>query len=82
MRAVAIQRYGGPEEMAVLACPEPEPAEGELLVRVAAAGVGLWDAKVRRGEAGREDEFPLVLGLGGGWIGRTRRSRRRGVRAR
>jgi NADPH:quinone reductase-like Zn-dependent oxidoreductase len=62
MRAVAIQRYGGPEEMAVLACPEPEPAEGELLIRVAAAGVGLWDAKVRRGEAGRDDEFPLVLG--------------------
>jgi NADPH:quinone reductase len=61
MRAVAIERYGGPEEMAVVERPEPEPGEGEVLVRVEAAGVGLWDAKVRRGEIGG-DEFPLVLG--------------------
>jgi NADPH:quinone reductase len=61
MQAVAIERYGGPEEMAVVECREPEPGEGEVLVRVEAAGVGLWDAKVRRGEVGG-DEFPLVLG--------------------
>ena len=62
MRAVAIERYGGPEEMAVIERPEPEAAEGEIVVRVEAAGVGAWDAKVRRGAVGRDDEFPLVLG--------------------
>jgi NADPH:quinone reductase-like Zn-dependent oxidoreductase len=61
VRAVAIERYGGLEEMALVERPEPKPGEGELLVRVEAAGVGLWDAKVRRGEIGGE-EFPLVLG--------------------
>jgi NADPH:quinone reductase-like Zn-dependent oxidoreductase len=61
MQAVAIERYGGPEEMAVIERPEPQPAEGEITVRVEAAGVGAWDAKVRRGAVGRDDEFPLVL---------------------
>jgi NADPH:quinone reductase-like Zn-dependent oxidoreductase len=62
MQAVAIDRYGGPEEMKLVERPEPQPAEGEVVVRVEAAGVGAWDAKVRRGAAGRDDEFPLVLG--------------------
>jgi NADPH:quinone reductase-like Zn-dependent oxidoreductase len=48
--------------MTVIERPEPEPADGEIVVRVEAAGVGPWDAKVRRGTAGRDDEFPLVLG--------------------
>jgi alcohol dehydrogenase-like protein len=64
VRAVAIERYGGPDE-------QPEPDAGEIVVRVDAAGVGLWDAKVRRGEAGRGDAVPLVLGWeAGGWVHR------------
>jgi NADPH:quinone reductase-like Zn-dependent oxidoreductase len=62
MLAVAIERYGGPEELALMELSSPEPRDGDVLVRVDAAGVGLWDAKVRRGEAGRDHEFPLILG--------------------
>jgi NADPH:quinone reductase-like Zn-dependent oxidoreductase len=41
--------------------PRPEPAAGQLLVQVKAAGVGNWDALVREGKLPNE-HLPLVLG--------------------
>ena len=42
--------------------PRPEPAAGQLLVRVKAAGVGPWDALVREGKSGLHQPLPLILG--------------------
>ncbi|GAB3410046.1 NAD(P)-dependent alcohol dehydrogenase [Schumannella luteola] len=44
MRAVAQERYGGPEVLRVIDAPLPEAGPGEVLVRVIAAGVdrGVW----------------------------------------
>jgi len=42
--------------------PRPEPAAGQLLVRVKAAGVGPWDALVREGKSGIQQPLPLILG--------------------
>ncbi|RZS82853.1 NADPH:quinone reductase-like Zn-dependent oxidoreductase [Motilibacter rhizosphaerae] len=39
MRAVQISSWGGPEVFEVVERPEPEPREGEVLVRVAAAAL-------------------------------------------
>jgi NADPH:quinone reductase-like Zn-dependent oxidoreductase len=39
MRAVTRHRYGGPEGVAVESVPRPDPGSGEVLLRVAAAGL-------------------------------------------
>ena len=57
MRAYGFTRYGGPDTEAFLDLPVPEPGPGELLVRVAAAGVNPADWKVRSGL--RRAELPL-----------------------
>jgi len=63
MRAVAIGRLGGLDELKMYDLPKPEPAVGEVLIRVRAAGVGIWDSKQRAGERPVQDvQFPLVLG--------------------
>jgi len=49
MRAIRFYAYGGPEQLVLEQIPRPEPAAGELLVRVYAAGVNPIDWKIRRG---------------------------------
>lgn len=61
MRAIAITAFGGPDRLLLLGMPKPLPGPDEVLIRVHAAGVGLWDAKVRRGQVG-ERSFPFILG--------------------
>lgn len=39
MRAVTRRRYGGPEVVTVESVPRPDPGSGEVLLRVAAAGL-------------------------------------------
>ncbi|HSH58956.1 MAG TPA: NADP-dependent oxidoreductase [Acidimicrobiales bacterium] len=65
MKAARIHAYGGPEVVRYEEAPVPEPAAGEVLVRVHAAGVNPVDWKTRSG-GGQADkigeQFPLVLG--------------------
>jgi putative PIG3 family NAD(P)H quinone oxidoreductase len=49
MRAVTITSPGGPEVLEVLDVPDPVPAPGEVVVRVAAAGVNRADLLQRQG---------------------------------
>jgi NADPH:quinone reductase len=49
VKAVVIERFGGPEVVAVSDAPDPVAGEGQLLVRVGAAGVGGADILVREG---------------------------------
>ncbi len=64
MRAVAVDRFGG--EPRVVELPVPVAGPGEVLVRVAAAGINPYDAKVGDGILeGRPHVFPLVLGVDG-----------------
>jgi NADPH:quinone reductase-like Zn-dependent oxidoreductase len=58
MRAVVIHETGGPEVLRIAEIPEPEPDEGEVLVRVEAAGVNRFDLNQRAGGATR---LPLVM---------------------
>lgn len=66
MRAAAIDRFGGPEVLRIRSLPVPEPDEGEVLIALDTAGVGIWDAEMRAGwsPTGRT-QFPLVLGSDG-----------------
>jgi NADPH:quinone reductase-like Zn-dependent oxidoreductase len=60
VKAARIQRFGPPRVITIDELPRPEPAAGELLVRVKAAGVGHWDALVREGKV--PQSLPLILG--------------------
>jgi NADPH:quinone reductase-like Zn-dependent oxidoreductase len=61
MKAARILRFGPPGVIMNDDLPRPEPAAGQLLVHVKAAGVGNWDALVREGKIPNEP-LPLILG--------------------
>src|SRR5436190_3319275 len=69
MRAAALDRFGGVENIHVKQLPVPEPAPDEVLLRVESAGVGVWDPYEREGEFakmfGTKARFPYVLGSDG-----------------
>jgi NADPH:quinone reductase-like Zn-dependent oxidoreductase len=48
-RCVVVERFGGPEVVAVAEREVPPPARGELTVRVGASGVAFGDVLARRG---------------------------------
>jgi NADPH2:quinone reductase len=49
MRAIAIREFGAPEVLVEVDRPDPQPAAGELLIRVAASGVNRPDVFQRKG---------------------------------
>ena len=49
MKAIRVHACGGPEVMALQECPEPEPGEGQALVRLEAIGVNFIDIYQRMG---------------------------------
>ena len=49
VKAVAYDRYGGPEVLQVEDVPTPSPAAGQVLIRVAATSVNLSDWECLRG---------------------------------
>ena len=64
MKAVIIDKYGGPEVFRFADAPDPAPGPGDLLVRVAAASVNPFDIKQRTGEykSFAPVQFPGILG--------------------
>jgi NADPH:quinone reductase-like Zn-dependent oxidoreductase len=62
MKAARIHRFGAPDVVVVEEVARPAPAEGELLIRVAASGVGPWDALIREGKSKVSPPPPLTLG--------------------
>ena len=64
MRALVIDRTGGPDELHLAELPLPVAVSDELLVRVVAAGINPIDAKTRAGSgaAAAIGGFPTVLG--------------------
>jgi NADPH:quinone reductase-like Zn-dependent oxidoreductase len=62
MKAARVLRFGPPSVIENDDLPRPEPAAGQLLIRVKAAGVGPWDALVREGKSELHEPLPLILG--------------------
>jgi NADPH:quinone reductase-like Zn-dependent oxidoreductase len=63
MKAFALDGFG--EQGSVLDLPDPDPQEGQLRLRVAAAGVNPFDVSVVQGfvKDAMEHRFPLVPGM-------------------
>src|SRR5215468_12336024 len=62
MKAARIHRFGAPDVVVVEEVTRPAPVAGELLIRVAASGVGPWDALIREGRSKVSPTPPLTLG--------------------
>ena len=62
MRAIRIDEWGGPEVMRLVDMPEPEPAEGEVLIEVSHAGVNFADTHQRENNYIARYELPMVPG--------------------
>lgn len=69
MKAAAIDRFGPPSVLKLRELPVPEPGPNEVLIALHSAGVGVWDADIRKGwwPSGRP-KFPLVLGTDGAGV--------------
>jgi putative PIG3 family NAD(P)H quinone oxidoreductase len=63
MRAVQAPEPGGPDALKIVKLPVPEPGLGEVLVKVAAAGVNRPDVLQREGKYAPPPGAPATLGL-------------------
>jgi NADPH2:quinone reductase len=62
MRAVRIDEFGGPDVLKVVDVPEPEPGEGEVLIKVSRAGMNFADTHTRENSYLARYETPMILG--------------------
>ncbi len=62
MKAIQIQRFGGPEVFEYLDLADPVPGEGEALVEVARVGVNFADTHTTRNDYLADQQLPLIPG--------------------
>ncbi|RKD71366.1 NADPH:quinone reductase-like Zn-dependent oxidoreductase [Sinobaca qinghaiensis] len=72
MKAVVLDRFGGPEELALKEVPIPVVGDDEVLIKVMYAGIGQWDIFEREGGydsmLGLYSDFPYILGSEGSGV--------------
>ena len=62
MRAIQITEFGGPEVLKLVDIPQPEPKDGEVLIRVTRAGMNFADTHTRENTYLAKAELPLIPG--------------------
>ncbi len=63
MKAVQITEFGGPEVLQLVDIPIPEPADGEVLIKVSRAGLNFADTHQRHNQYVEARDLPLVPGV-------------------
>jgi NADPH2:quinone reductase len=66
MKAIRVKQYGGLEGLRYEDIPEPKPGEGEVRVRIEAAGVNFVDIYHRMGRY--PSKLPITLGMEGAGV--------------
>lgn len=61
MRALQIDRYGGPEVLVRRDLPVPSPGPGEVLVRLNCSGINFMDVHTRQGKYAASRTYPQTL---------------------
>jgi len=62
MKAIQIEEFGGPEQLKLVDVPDPEPADGMVVVDVARSGMNWADTHAIRNDYLAEQELPLIPG--------------------
>lgn len=68
MRAIIVSAFGEPEVMRLEEVPDPEPGQGQVLVRLHAAGVNPVDTYIRSGQYGQQAHLPYTPGFDGAGV--------------
>jgi NADPH:quinone reductase-like Zn-dependent oxidoreductase len=68
MKAIVLDAFGDNTQLHVRQLPDPVPAPGQVLLRVGAAGIAIWDAMVRDGKFPLPMKPPLTPGFEGAGV--------------
>ena len=68
MKAIIVREYGDPEVMKLEDVPAPEPGDGQLLVKIEAAGVNPVDTYLRSGNHAHAPKLPYTPGKDGAGV--------------
>src|SRR6516225_11493588 len=60
MKAILVGEFGGPEVLKLKQVPTLQPAAGQVLVRIHAAGVNPYDTYMRAGAYARKPPLPYT----------------------
>ena len=63
MKVVQFSRFGSPEVLEVIEVRKPQPARGEVLIRVMAAGVNFFEVLMRGDRYAVTPSLPMVPGV-------------------
>jgi NADPH:quinone reductase len=63
VKAIQITEFGGPEVLQHVDLPDPEPSDGEVLVRVARAGINFADTHQSRDDYLAPQQLPMIPGM-------------------
>src|SRR3981081_2917189 len=65
MRAIVVERHGGPEALEPREVPDPPPRDGQVLVDVEAIGINYRDVYERAGRGAYAAITPAIVGVEG-----------------
>lgn len=68
MNAIVVRTFGEPDVLQLEDVDVPEPADGQVLVRLLAAGVNPVETYIRTGTYARRPALPYVPGTDGAGI--------------
>ena len=68
MKAIVVRQFGGPEVLKLEEVPTPQPAAGQVLVRINAAGVNPYDPYMRAGPYAVKPPLPYTPGSDGAGV--------------
>lgn len=68
MKSIRVNEFGGPEVMKLQDVPDPKPDQGQVLVRMKAAGVNPVDTYIRTGTYARKPNLPYTPGADGAGV--------------
>ena len=68
MKAIRVHEFGGPEVLRLEEVATPKPSAGEVLVRIHAAGVNLYDTYMRAGTYAVKPALPYTPGSDGAGV--------------